>query len=289
MSAVTPIGDTAWSHPARRASRPPESDDRASTLERRREDRSGYFLIGSVALHVLGFALFAAAPEPARASALPTTIDIELTALPEEVVPEPEMRPEPTLAEGTLDAPLPAVAPPEPSATAPKEVVEQAPVEESPPAVLAAENPYADPNFSFSAAPRRQTEKRILSTSPLPSRSTENAKSQFGVEGGSKRADAEQTARLATWYRQVSAVLRQNAQRDYPKRAQRLRQQGTAQVHVMIDASGRITSVSLAAGSGHELLDRAALAGIRAVGSVPAPPAGWKPTALPVPVTFRLR
>ena len=71
----------------------------------------------------------------------------------------------------------------------------------------------------------------------------------------------------------------------YPEEAVEQGLEGEVRLLLALDAAGRILSVEIAAGSGHPILDRAAMAAARAMGSLPD--AGVKEFILPV--VFRLQ
>jgi protein TonB len=78
---------------------------------------------------------------------------------------------------------------------------------------------------------------------------------------------------------------------EYPRRARRSRLEGRVLVEVVLEGEGRPRSVRLAASSGHDLLDAAALDTVRRV-HFPAPPEGL-PRAIAsrpvlIPVDYRL-
>ena len=62
-----------------------------------------------------------------------------------------------------------------------------------------------------------------------------------------------------------------NANKEYPYMAMKRRLEGTTTIVTTISSSGAITSVSIAASSGHGMLDDAAVAAAYAVGSYPNP------------------
>ncbi len=71
----------------------------------------------------------------------------------------------------------------------------------------------------------------------------------------------------------------------YPEEAVNQGLEGEVRLLLVLDAGGRVLSVELAAGSGHPILDRAAVAAARAMGSLPD--AGVRDFILPV--VFRLQ
>lgn len=92
-------------------------------------------------------------------------------------------------------------------------------------------------------------------------------------------------ASASDWSSTVAGMIA--AQHNYPRSAQLKGEQGTAKVRISIDASGKISNVELMQGSGSDILDREALRIPSKLGSVPPPP-GAKPTALIVPIVWKL-
>jgi protein TonB len=76
----------------------------------------------------------------------------------------------------------------------------------------------------------------------------------------------------------------------YPKGSVMRHEQGVAQVHLVIDHAGKLTSFKLIRGSGHEALDDEAVALLQRVPLPPRPAAlGEKELAFDAPIVFRLR
>ncbi|MDR0452661.1 MAG: TonB family protein, partial [Treponema sp.] len=72
----------------------------------------------------------------------------------------------------------------------------------------------------------------------------------------------------------------------YPPPARRAGIQGVTEVSFTIHEDGRVSAVTVRAGSGHEVLDEAAVAVIFAAAPFPAPPAAAR---IAIPISFRLR
>lgn len=79
--------------------------------------------------------------------------------------------------------------------------------------------------------------------------------------------------------------------RDYPQAARLRRQEGTAQIALTLDSSGRLLQARLHASSGSGLLDRAALAMAERAAPYPPPqfPPGTLRTTYIVPVRYALQ
>jgi protein TonB len=72
----------------------------------------------------------------------------------------------------------------------------------------------------------------------------------------------------------------------YPSPARRAGIQGVTEVSFIIHEDGRVGAVTVRAGSGHAVLDEAAVATILAAAPFPAPPAAAR---IAIPIAFRLR
>jgi protein TonB len=82
-----------------------------------------------------------------------------------------------------------------------------------------------------------------------------------------------------------------NGRIDYPIAARREHQQGVVMLRIRLSRDGRILAVRLSRSSGHDALDRAAVASVEGLGSMPAPPRTipWDDEReLPLPVTYQL-
>ncbi len=249
------------------------------------EDRQGsLFLVGSLALHLGLVVAFAWLPAKAHASAArDQLVEIDFVEArekqPELPVRQIEPEPKTALPLGRLDAPVRST--PAPSAPSTSEVPSTSDTAEAP-EVLTVDNPYASADaavFTSGSATRNpvRIEKHVAQASP-----------QFGVEGGSAHPDADKTRELRGWYAEVQAQLARLGTRNYPRRALKLGQQGTAKVTVTIDESGNLIGARLASGSGVASLDEAALKGVQSITKVAAPPSGAGTNQLTIPVTFRI-
>ncbi|MDR0710115.1 MAG: TonB family protein [Spirochaetaceae bacterium] len=72
----------------------------------------------------------------------------------------------------------------------------------------------------------------------------------------------------------------------YPSRARRAGIQGVTEVSFIIHEDGSISAVTVRTGSGHAVLDEAAVATVSAAAPFPRPPA---PARIAIPISFRLR
>jgi TonB family protein len=80
------------------------------------------------------------------------------------------------------------------------------------------------------------------------------------------------------------------SRRDYPLRARRLRQEGTAEVVVKVGADGKVKDITVTRSSGHRLLDEEAVERVRSVLPLPkAPPdLRGREFSIQVPISFKL-
>lgn len=92
-----------------------------------------------------------------------------------------------------------------------------------------------------------------------------------------------------SYYGTLSSYLRKNYA--YPRRARVARVQGIVLIEIVIDADGNILRRKIVRSSGSDILDEAALASIRGINAVPAPPSGltWRKRAVRVPFRYQLR
>jgi protein TonB len=258
----------------------------------------------SLAAHgalIAALTLFAASPRPlGGAVEIPVEIVIEAVA------------PSPTAAEPPAPAPPPAAtADPSPPASTPAPPPEAtsalaAPAAESPAPVgpsplsdaeealppLAAAPPPAPPppaatptSAPVEAAPpppRAQPPRPLETAPPQPPRpKTALARASPG-KTASAAPKAEIDAYRASLYARISGAVR------YPEAARERGAAGVAVVDFSFDATGRVTSASLAQSSGDAALDAEAVAGVRRASPLPPPPEG-APRAYAIPLRYRLR
>jgi protein TonB len=102
--------------------------------------------------------------------------------------------------------------------------------------------------------------------------------------GGSGAAPAE--------YGQYLRQFRQRVQESliYPLAARRQGLEGTVELHVWLEATGRVRDVQVARSSSHVVLDDAALETIRRLGPVPFPESlPRRPLLIRIPLVYELR
>jgi protein TonB len=86
----------------------------------------------------------------------------------------------------------------------------------------------------------------------------------------------------------ASLLERLTKYQQYPRTARSKGIKGRGTVSFLIDASGHVTSVTIASGTGAAILDQEMIAMVRRASPFPAPPDG-EPKKLTVPVTFDLK
>jgi TonB family protein len=147
--------------------------------------------------------------------------------------------------------------------------------------VLTSDNPYASNNTAVFTSGAGQGSGPVVSKQTM-------AAPTFGVSGGTAQLDPRREKELLSWRARVQQELARLATQNYPRRALKLGQQGTAKVTVTIDESGTLVGASLAQGSGVASLDQAALERLQSGAKVSAPPAGAGTNRLTLPITFRI-
>jgi protein TonB len=112
------------------------------------------------------------------------------------------------------------------------------------------------------------------------------AASVTGAGGPGQSAEAQEAE--ADWYALISAHLERNKR--YPREAKAAEQQGTPMVRFAVDRRGRVSEVSIARTSGHELLDQATLELLRRVSPLPAMPRamGRDRVVISLPIEYSL-
>ncbi len=106
--------------------------------------------------------------------------------------------------------------------------------------------------------------------------------------GGGPGTNAAAQAAEADWYSLISAHLERSKR--YPREAKQAAQQGTPVVRFAVDRRGRVSDVSIARSSGHDLLDRATLELLRRVAPLPAMPRamGRDSVVISLPIEYSL-
>ena len=199
-----------------------------------------------------------------------------------------------------VPAPLEETTPPEPEPEPPEPEPEEAPapvptrtprVEEPPPppAIMTADGPAVGSDWAHPAGSADgviggtgsgdtpATTNVALIEEPAPRRPTLNR--------------AEMRRRVLGYVRgTLSSYL--NGRIEYPLAARRSDLEGVVVLRLRLGNDGQILSVRLANTSGHDILDRAALAQVTNLRTMPAPPRTipWDDAMeIPLPVVYRLR
>lgn len=94
---------------------------------------------------------------------------------------------------------------------------------------------------------------------------------------------------LLSYTRGISKMLERH--REYPRIAEIRRWEGSGTMRLRVAPSGRVIDAELDISSGHDVLDRQALAMVAKAGQLPAPPEGLRGGEIEVfvPFNFRLR
>ena len=188
-----------------------------------------------------------------------------------------------------IETPDPAAAPP-PSDPPPAPAPPESRLPSPPPAPAVPEWIAASPAGAAQtpvtiARPRQPMREHAVVESRREPRPV-ISRTQVGSGSATPRHEERAGAMLA---RQPTA--RHAPKPEYPAEARRRRWEGTVEIGVDVSASGGVLSARIIGGSGHEILDRAALATLRRWRFVPARNALGLPVRAPVriPVRFQLR
>jgi protein TonB len=259
--------------------------------ERKRE--RAWVLPGVLAASLCGHGLLLAAaallPEPAPAMAsthAEVAIDfVQPEAPPPPPEPEPEPEPEVERPAAVVDRPRPRVRRPEP----PPEVE---PSEEPPPPaeIMTAEgegaadwdHPPGEEGGQLGGTPGGE------GTGPVGPVAEGPAEVEAPRSGISR---AELRRRLLDYMRSTLWGFVAGRVDHYPLAARRERLEGVVMLRIRLARDGRLLNVRLSRSSGHAMLDRAALASVEQLDSMPAPPDSipWDDDReLPLPVTYQL-
>jgi protein TonB len=163
------------------------------------------------------------------------------------------------------------------------------------------------PEITASIVPAEPKEAKPAAAKPQPkpARKTERApeRKDIAARTAEERSRAERAASSAP-STAASGVGRGRSENDanyrgivlahlarykqYPADARRNGDQGAPRVEFTLDGAGRVTSVRLAGGSGHGILDQDAQAAVRRASPFPPPPDA-RPRRFNVPVTYSLQ
>ncbi len=238
------------------------------------------FLLGSGLVHGVAYGALSALPR--ERSAPQASLEIAFTIEAETPVTLPlEAEPEPAPIEPR------AVAVSKPRAAAPKKPLEpakQAEIIDPGPAVQ---------TLSVSSEAGLAVAGEVGPPSSIAATSLTGTGGAGTGEGPAvaQRRTLDLRGLAKSWTREVNAAINSRALRDYPRSAIRARLQGDVLVAVLFDTEGRLAEVSVKRSSGHPQLDEAAVAAVRGLGRVPAPPnalhAYLRP--FPIPINYRLQ
>ncbi|MES1923854.1 energy transducer TonB [Salinisphaera sp. T31B1] len=243
-------------------------------------------------------------PEQVAASGEPAEAEQPAEPAPEaepEPTPEPEPEPQPE-PEPVPEPPAPEPAPePEPEPTpvpepAPKPQPKPEPKPQPKPTPKP--EPKPEPQPKPKPAPRTQSSsdttaavRRNPDAQPAGGQDATNAPAQAAQT--SDRTQAGSTGSVADTPPDYRSELRSWLARhkDYPRRARRLRQEGTAVLYFVMDRNGHVLNWEIRQSSGHALLDEAVEKMIKDADPLPALPDSvpMQRLALTVPVSFKLR
>jgi protein TonB len=178
-----------------------------------------------------------------------------------------------------------AVAEPSALVEPPPAAAEQAAPAPAPPAAV--EPPPAPVKASTPPPPPKTQPQRPAkpAASPQAKPQSKPAPARPTLRGAASRpeaAEAEVDAYRASLYARIYGAVR------YPESARERGVDGVAIVNFSFDATGQVTSASLARSSGDAELDADALASIRRASPLPPPPEG-APRAYAIPLRYRLR
>lgn len=200
-----------------------------------------------------------------------------VTPPPEPVEPAPS--PPPPVAAQTPTLPTPPLAPEPPRSAASGE---SAPSPAAPTAAPSA--PVAGSEQADSSSGPRQTGAAGGETAPGATGSGGSPLAKTAPGGGGGAVPGEYGPYLARFRQRVQEAL------VYPLAARRQGAQGTVELDVWIEASGRVRDVRVVRSSTNPLLDDAALETIRRLGPVPFPESlPRRPLLIRLPLVFQLR
>jgi protein TonB len=240
------------------------------------------FAIVSLVAHALLWLVLAALPSSGIALTLAdTAIEFELAPLPEpepaSIPPSPEPEPELELE-------------PEPQLPAP-DVSRPPAASEPPPAVPEDVGVHSvTDGLAVDAVEATGDGGGVIAARPVVA--TQHGHVDGTGTGGAPPRPVIDHRRIAReWMNEVNGAVTRRAVRDYPRAARRSRLEGTVIVSIAVDRDGRITAVEVARGAGSDTLDRAAVAAVQAVGTLPPPPDIFNQRGRPLtmPISYRLR
>jgi len=191
-------------------------------------------------------------------------------------VPEPETRPEPEQKPEPKPEPEPE---PEP---APKPEPRPEPEPVSTPAPASEQSPTATDTKAATTNGKNNAQTANAHTSSAGTAPTHGRQFRSGTTGSVADTPPTYRQKLRAW------LIRHKT---YPRRARRLRQEGTVVLYFVMARDGRVLHWDIRQSSGHELLDQAVKQLIRSANPMPALPDNtqMQRLALTVPIRFHLR
>jgi len=232
------------------------------------------------------------------AAAPPAAVMLDLAPMPEvappeptptleSMLPEPEVLPEPVIEPMVEPEPLPEVQP-EPPPPVPAEVALPEPPPKPKPKPK--EPPKPTPPKVERERPKPPAEVKPKTDTPPTQAAPSTAAAPTAAATPSPLPPAAHTSNaVPTWQGLVISHLERHKR--YPRIAQVRRQQGVPQVRITIDRQGRVLAAKLVKGSGFEALDEETLALAERASPLPAPPPemAQNQIELVVPVQYFLR
>jgi protein TonB len=175
---------------------------------------------------------------------LPQGISIELAAVPQETPKTKEISKPPHITKDDKPAVKPAIRP-------------QGPPKPVPPKKTEEEQPAAPGTMATE-------QEQIPAGEPAPSLQQIKEEPQPGANGLTTLPAAGPQSESGTEQPAIEAtpLYRRNPPPDYPPLARRRGLEGTVQLDVLVNSRGGVNQVRLAETSGHDLLDRAAIAAV---------------------------
>lgn len=202
-------------------------------------------------------------------------------------VPQPQAKPEPTPTPTPVPAPEPEPKPKPKPKKQPKPEPRPAPEPEPKP------KPRPEPRKKTRPAPSQPTRSAQRADNAKPAGGKDRASAPAQGAQAEKQTRDGATAQVsdtpANYQGQLGAWLQRYKQ--YPRRARRLRQEGTVVLYFVMDRDGHVLKWDIRQSSGHKLLDDAVRDMIRKADPLPALPSSMSEQRLEVtvPVRFQLR
>jgi len=244
-------------------------------------------LVASVLAHVAILGAVTLLPPPAYGIVpTPVEISIEIEAAPVAVEEEPIVEPVEEPIEEPIEPEVAAIVPPPRARVRPQPRPEPAP----PAPVLAAPEGAGPGEFSMPAGEEGGVPGGMGTGHGT---GTEGAASEASPEVAPVRTGpsrAELRRRVMGYIRGLSGSLAGRV--GYPLAARREHLEGVVILRMRLSADGSVLAVRMSRSSGHDVLDEAALASVREISSLSAPPEGvpWDENReLPVPIRFHLQ